>query len=204
MLILWLLPHLLFASLTSFELLNYAKLLHFPLHFSWLALVLPAAVGWLTWYCLNRALKKSHSQNMAIQAGILILISLYADILGNLAGFYSQFFWYDKLTHFWGGVSAASVLFALLWHWQKLGKIKLPLTWLVVFVISLAISTAVIYEFEEYFEDYFNQTHKISDRFDTSDDLMWHFLGASLTATSLALFNRRKEAPSFLRLKKNT
>jgi len=187
-----LIPHFLFAFLASFELLNFAKILQFKLHFSWLAMAVPAILGWLTWFFLNRALKKSGSQYLAVQAGALMLISLYIDLLGNLTSFYGQWFWYDKFAHFFGGVSTVAVLFALLQHWQKLGKIRLPLVWLAIFAISLSMLAGMLYEFEEYFEDYFTGTDKIGNRFDTADDLLYQSIGASITAGALTFFIKRK------------
>lgn len=186
-----LLAHFLFMGLASFELLNFAGILKYPLHFSWLALAFITVASWLAWVLTYRPLKRQRQHFLAAQVGILTLSSIYADFLGNLYHFYTRLAWYDQLTHFLGGVSVGALAFAILWYFKTKGSLKLPFFWLALFAICLAVTAGVFYEFEEYLEDRLTGTQKLGSSFDTADDLAWDFLGVLMIIIPFSYFYKK-------------
>lgn len=187
-----LIAHLLFASLTSFELLNFSGVLKYELHFSWLALVVVTAISWLAWTLTYRPLKKENQYFLASQAGFLTLGSVYADFIGNIYHFYTRVSWYDQFTHFLAGLAMGTITFSLLWYFNKQERLKLPFFWFILFAICISMTAGVFYEFEEYLEDHFTGTNKLGDSFDTADDLAWDFLGTLAIVIPLAILIKQK------------
>lgn len=164
-----------FASLFSFELLNSIKVLNFPLNFPWTASVLLSSLVWLFW---EKFVKKKVDFPMFI--GGLFLFQLYANTFGNVLRFYAKFDWYDRFTHFTGGAVVGATLFLALIYLNKKRGWGLTLKFLAIFAISLALSFCVLWELLEYFIDFSLGYNVIQDEYDTTSDLVFDLIGATV------------------------
>jgi len=162
-----------FASLLSFEFLNSINVLKFPLHFPWIILVLLSSLFWFLW---ERCFKRKAKHFPLVSS--LFLFQLYANTLGNVFKFYTKFVWFDRFLHFTGGAAAGTTLFLGLNYVNKKRNWQLNTNLIILFALSLAISVCAVYEFLEYFIDSMFGYNMITDKYDTSRDLLLGFVGA--------------------------
>ncbi|MDD2565227.1 MAG: hypothetical protein PHZ26_01300 [Candidatus Gracilibacteria bacterium] len=132
-----------------FEFLNWVKVLGFSLDFSWYGLVI---TNFFAWILTEIVIYRKKNINLVIILP-LIALSIYLDAFGDIFHFYSRVHNYDKFLHF--GVSAIiaysiyEVLNDILYK-KHLGKIFSS-----VIIISFSSTLGMVYEIEEYSEDYF-------------------------------------------------
>ena len=125
--------------------------------------------------------------------GSLFLVQLYDDALGNALYLYRKFDWYDKFTHFTGGATAGALMILILSYLSKKNQWKISLKTLAIFALCLALSLGVLYELWEYFA-YSVLGYKllIIGETDTIDDLLFDFLGATISILLLiTIFKKR-------------
>lgn len=177
-----------FLSLLSFDLLNSVKVLHVPLDFSWLVLFL---ISFLTWAFWEKVYKKRF--DFPVLMGSFFAFHLSADTLANAFGLYGKFHWYDEFTHFTGGAMVGVLTISALGYLNKKNQWKLPLKFLMLFAISLALSLGVLYEFWEYFAySVLNYNLIILSVTDTSKDLLFDFIGAATSIILLTFILKKK------------
>ncbi len=184
---------ILLGALIIFELLNEFGFLHFSLHFTWFGLSVTAIVIWAGLEIISYFLKALCSKPLTGWAFLLASFSVYVDALGDILNFYGRFGWYDQIAHFSGGMSAGAIILYILMALACGNKLKLGNFGLGFFSLMVANFLGVLYEFEEYFEDYFTGSHRLGDGPDTVNDIFLNTLGAFLII-SLILFFKPKES----------
>ncbi len=173
-----------FFTLALFALLNSVKVFNIPLNFPWLIIFLITVFIWLFWEQIYR--KKF---NFPSVMGGFLLLQLYGDTVGNIFDFYAKFNWFDKVTHFTGGATTGVFAFFVLSYFDNKNHWRLSLRTLLIFAITLTLSLAVVFEFWEYFEySILNYKLIIIGVTDTTDDLLFDFLGAAVSILLLSLF----------------
>lgn len=180
-----------FASLSSFEFLNSIKVLKFPLHFPWIALTLLSLSIWLFW---EKFIKRGSDLPGLI--GGLFLFQLYADTLENVFKLYTKFQWFDRLTHFTGGIVLGATAFLTLANLKRKKGWQFDYKFLIISAITLALFFGVLYEFFEFFMTYILKYNMITDRFDTDRDLLFDFIGTSLVVSLLSYLKKSELAPA--------
>ncbi|MFA5106835.1 MAG: hypothetical protein WC497_00740 [Patescibacteria group bacterium] len=126
-------------------------------------------------------------------AAWLVALGIWFDALGNFQHFFGRILWWDKLAHFTGSLPPATVFWAVLYGFGKKGTIRLP-NWLAgLFAVCLTVTLSVLYEISEYIGDLNFPTHRITDLYDTVDDLMYNLLGAVAVVIICLLIYRKKQ-----------
>lgn len=184
------LARLFFAGLILFELFNEIELLDFTLDFTWLGLVITSLGVWIILESASFYLQKKY--NAIIPGWILFLaaIAVYLDAFGDIFKFYSQFARYDQAMHFLASAAAMLVAFGFINQLVKTGKIFLELKIQGVLAVLIVSFAGVLYEIEEYLEDYFRGTNRLGDGPDTANDLMMNLFGAILIFVMIVLINK--------------
>lgn len=112
----------------------------------------------------------------------LVALDVWFDAAGNFAHLYGRFTWWDQLSHTVGTAAIAPALVAITLALQRQGKIKL-FSWLHwVFSVSVATALATLYEVSELIGDELFNTHRITDLYDTADDLRFNITAAAVAA----------------------
>ncbi len=113
---------------------------------------------------------------------LLVAMDVWFDAAGNFAHLYGRFNWWDQLSHTVGTAAIAPALIAITIALQRQGKISLP-SWLHwVFSVSVATALAALYEVSELIGDELFTTHRITDLYDTADDLRFNITAAAIAA----------------------
>lgn len=173
-----------FFALSVFTFLNSVEILHIPLHFPWLIIFLISLFIWLFWEEIYK-----RKFNFPSVMGGFLLFQLYVDTIGNIFDFYTKFDWFDRVTHFTGGATAGVFALLALSYFDNKNHWKLSLRTLLIFAITLTLSLAVVFEFWEYFEySILNYKLIIIGVTDTTDDLLFDFLGATTAILLLTFF----------------
>lgn len=190
---------ILVGSLFIFELLSGLGVFNRQISFTWLGLLITILIIWIPLEFIFRSVKDCLcfvDYPIAGAAMLLATAAIYLDAFGDIFKFYSLYPWYDQVAHFCGGAAAGSIIFPIFYCFTKGRQIKISpfLTGL----ISLAFSTSVgvIYELEEYFEDYFTGSHRLGDGPDTANDLFLDIMGALLLILFVAAIIKYRKRKS--------
>lgn len=177
-----------FVSLASFNFLNSIKVFHLPINFPWLVLFVICLGSWFFW---EKFYKKRF--NFPFLIGGLFAFQLSADTMGNALYLYRKFDWYDKFTHFTGGVTAGVLVILILSYLCKKNQWRIGIKTLIIFAVSLALLFGVFYEFWEYFAySVLNYKFVITGLTDTTHDLLFDFLGIITSTLILTAILKRK------------
>lgn len=174
----------LFAALIIFEILNYLKILQFSLEYTWLGLIITSSAALLILEITAYKYKKLKNHNLHWIVWFIIVSGLSLDATGDFFHLYGNFFWWDRVVHFFVSAVAAFTIFTVIsafWVDKfkfcllfKSGKMRLAS----FLAITSTISLSAIYEIEEYAEDLIFHTNRLGPGVDTADDLLFNTLGA--------------------------
>ncbi|MBU0598518.1 hypothetical protein KKF61_06060 [Patescibacteria group bacterium] len=187
-----------FAGWIIFELLNWAGILDFTLDFTWLGLVVTAVFVWAALEIVSARLKKTTNRTLPWIVFFACFFSISFDALGDVAGWYSRFVWYDQVGHTLGGAMAALLMFFVLWRLNQAGRIKIGKKLLGFMAITGSAFFGVLYELEEYLEDVFTGGNRLGSGVDTANDMMWNTIGALIVVLIAVkiLRSRHSEEPA--------
>lgn len=132
-------------------------------------MVLPPAVAWLA------------------AAGV------WFDAAGNFAHLYARVLYWDRIAHLVGAFALAAALTVILVTLEHQGKVRLGRFGLVLFAVSITALLAGLYESSEFIGDRLFDTHRVTDLYDTADDLLWNLGGAVLGAWFVHLFSKPRQ-----------
>lgn len=147
---------------------------------------------------LQRSLAR-HGHHLPVIVQWSVLVGVAFDAAGNFLRLYGSVLWWDKLAHAIGSAAVALALYALVWEFRNAVPFAKQQWWMVLYVIGTTSLLATLYEISEYLGDLKFHTHRVTDFFDTSDDLMWNVIGSVAVLILLHLFHREKrpqEAPT--------
>jgi hypothetical protein len=189
------LHRLLFLALFVFEQLNHYHILHFPLDFTWIGLMvsLGVAVGLLEG--VNWAFRRSWGIELPWATWTYVLIAVSIDAAGDVFHLYSRLPWYDQVAHFSGGLIAGFVFMAAIATYARGVRQQYSPAAIAVYAYGLAMALGAAYEIEEYLEDFFTGSHRLGDGPDTANDLLMNALGAMVAVLALTCA-RRLRRPS--------
>lgn len=105
-------------------------------------------------------------------------LGVWFDGMGNFLHYYVGIGWWDKLAHAVGAGALAAGLFVLLAMLQEKGTILLGKKMRLLFVVSLTMLLAALYEISEYLGDLLFATNRMTTLYDTADDLVWNLAAA--------------------------
>ncbi|MFH1171265.1 MAG: hypothetical protein V1778_01865 [bacterium] len=118
-------------------------------------------------------------------------LGVWFDGMGNFLHLYANVSWWDKLAHAVGAGAVAAGIFVLVQMFQKRGTIVLGLKMRSLFVLSITVLLTVLYEISEYLGDLWFQTHRVTDLYDTVDDLLWDLLATVLVILIVQIFRKK-------------
>jgi hypothetical protein len=190
------LSRLLFAELIAFELANELKILHLPLTFTWLGLILTSGSIWLSLELFSLYSRHNCGQSLSGLAMLAAAVVVYFDALGDIFFFYAKIGRYDQIAHFLGGAASALLFFSAIQILSDCRKLSLGVIGVSFFTMTSAVFLGTLYELEEYLEDIFTGSHRLGDAFDTANDLFLDFVGAILIAAICAFYVYRRNRPA--------
>jgi uncharacterized membrane protein YjdF len=101
---------------------------------------------------------------------------------------------FDKIVHFSTGI-AGGLLFLMLIRWAfKKHEIRLPKFWIYLLTIATVNLLAVIYEIIELVGDKYFGAFNITDKFDTTEDLLLDMLGVSVVIAADLIIGKIKKS----------
>lgn len=161
------------AGLIIFELLNWVKILHYSLDFTWFGLIITGVIAWAIIECLNYYFIRKTGYGWPGAVMLIAGLALYIDAMGDILRFYSTYSWYDQIAHLVNSMAVAvAVLIILIKQKKDFGRFGIG-----VFLIAITALFGVLYELEEYLEDYFTGSNRLGPGTDTANDLLWNLLG---------------------------
>lgn len=179
---------ILFGCLLAIELLAWVGVLSIHLDFTWLGLIVTLSASWIT---VETVIRYCEKRSALAWSGLVLFTtftSLAIDAAGDMNRWYSRFLWYDQFAHLAGGVTTMIfVSFAVSSYFHIHGlPFRGKAQWL--FSLGLATLIGVLYEIEEFTEDYLTQSHRFGDAQDTISDLAFNFGGASIIGAVIFFF----------------
>lgn len=145
------------------------------------------------YFLVYKRLKNRHRIILPSYIAWLIAFSVWLDAAGNFAHFYTQYFWYDDLTHFEGSLALATAIFYIFYYLNQQGYFKLNRWHLGLYTLTAAMFLVSIYEITELAGDLLFATYRITTRFDTASDFFYNLLGALIVVLIGSWVIRKKE-----------
>lgn len=142
-----------------------------------LALALTNVLGTLLLYFVAVRFQRAGSR-LPVAVSCLAAAGIWFDAAGNFLNLYSRVVWWDKLAHAAGTAALAAGLWVTLRLLFERRGVVLPLPHLRLYVLSLTVLLAVLYEISEYLGDLLVATRRVTDLYDTADDLLYNVVAA--------------------------
>ncbi len=143
-------------------------------------------------WVLQRSLER-HSHHLPAIVQWSVIVGVAFDATGNFARLYGSILWWDKLAHVVGSAAVALALSALINEFRTSVPFAQYRWWTALFVFGTTSVLAMLYEISEYLGDLLFQTHRVTDLFDSADDLLWNLAGTIVVLAVVGLLRSRKE-----------
>lgn len=144
-----------------------------------IALSLTNVLGVLLFLLASRYLRR-RSIYLPEWLWLLVVAGIWFDAAGNFAHLYAAITWWDKLVHVFGPAMIGGIMAYLFVGLRQRGYLTFSLGWHVVITISAGMFLTVLYELSEYVGDLLFATHRVTDLYDTADDLWWGLLSITV------------------------
>ncbi|MCF7982396.1 MAG: hypothetical protein K9K86_10455 [Pseudomonadales bacterium] len=135
---------------------------------------------------------RQFSVSLPVEFDLVTIIFIFAAIfLGELAGFYERFWWWDELLHLTSGLLLGMLGLCLVWVLNFNERIDLELSYpfISLFTFTFALSIGAIWEIFEYgMDNLFTMNMQKSGLDDTMSDLMVDAVGAFIVAVGAYTF----------------
>lgn len=167
-----------FIALLIFEAANYYRVLHFTVDYTWFGLLITSLAVFLFLEIGNRILKTRLHASLHWTAWPLSFGMVACDAFGDMLHLYGQLDWYDRVIHLLGGAAATVIIYSIFTSVARAHEWRHPHHLSLLFSLGLATTFGVLYEIEEYLEDWANLTNRLGDGPDTANDLLMNLLGS--------------------------
>lgn len=141
----------------------------------------------------SRTRSSKNSQTLSTTIFWLAGIGVWCDAVGNFLHYYDRFTWWDQLAHGVGTSALALGILLILGFAERANTLRLGPFLRSVFAIALAVTCSALYEVSEYLGDQLFATYRITDLYDTADDLLWNFLASVVVVATITVFDERKK-----------
>jgi hypothetical protein len=167
----------------------------FPIHieFTWLGLVLTAALAWLALEIISWQLHRVGADSLWGWTFLAALLSQCTDAFGDILRLYGTCCWYDQAAHLVGGAVVALVFFNILARLIERDIVKLSRAWQGFIAILGSMAVGSLYEIEEYSEDVIFHSNRLGSAFDTANDMLLNTCGAVLFILAIIIFARKRQ-----------
>jgi hypothetical protein len=121
---------------------------------NWIFVFLSSVTFLLTF--IPSFIEKRYKINIPSEIEIVVVLFIYAGIfLGDMRGFYNDFWWWDSLLHLIGGIGLGFLGFLILYYFYKTGKFQASPKVIVLFAFCFALSIGALWEIFEFLVDIF-------------------------------------------------
>lgn len=170
-------------SLMLFEFLALAGVLHIPVDYTVLGLFISSTAALLFFELIYDSFLKKRQHRLHWWAVVPPVLMILLDAGGDFLHFYSRYHPYDVFLHYFGPLAATLFLYDVYRAlYPKAGRVMMSL-----FAATSAITFSVLYEIEEYLEDWYFDSNRFGDKWDTGNDLLMDFLGAMTVVLVIAI-----------------
>jgi hypothetical protein len=100
--------------------------------------------------------EKKYKINLLAEFQLIIVVFLYASLfLGEVRGYYTRFWWWNSVLHFFSGLALGFAGFLILYILYKTGRFNASFKVIVVFSFCFAVALGVLWEIFEFGIDSF-------------------------------------------------
>ncbi|KLK88621.1 hypothetical protein SZ63_06400 [Methanoculleus sediminis] len=127
----------------------------------------------------------THRWNITLpwQVNLLIVLSLYLHIAGEIRGFYMLYYpYYDKIAHLISGITVSVLAFVIVLLLDRFSRLNLSRWMIVGFVVIAAMAMEGFWEIYEWLFDTFLGTNLQHGLDDTMLDMIFVLIGAIVVA----------------------
>lgn len=182
------LSYVLFACLFAFEFLNLIGILEYRVEYTWRGRAFSTAFVFAVVYILDRIFQGYVRTRLPGQVWFVAAILMLMDFLGDIFSFYGRWTWYDQVAHFMGGPILVTAFYIVFDALAKVRGWKQPRAITLYLAYGTSVIFAVLYEVQEYLEDFIYRTNRLGDGPDTANDMMLNLIGGAVTVAFICAF----------------
>lgn len=169
------------------------------LNTEWLVFFVSIAVLLLTFAAL--VIERRYRIKIPLEIEVFGTVFIYAALyLGEVAGFYDHFWWWDAVLHFSSALVFGLIGFSILYVLYYQGKLDTDPFVIAMFAFSFAISIGVLWEVFEFGMDQLFGLNMQPSTTDTMGDLIMDSLGALITSAAGYAYIKKQETGILHRL----
>lgn len=150
-------------------------------------------IAMLSWFLFGTDVRNDQSGLQWVVAWSVTL-GIAFDAFGNFFLLYGRFPWWDKVAHGVGSAAAGLALFLFVHYLRTHGNRVFGDGVAAFLAVGTATTLSVVYEVVEYLGDLAFNTHRVTDPFDTADDLLWDVLAIAFVTLFALWITRLSES----------
>ncbi len=167
------------GGLVLFDMLNFFQVLPYKVEFTLFGRIVSTGGAFLALAVADALFKKHLGHALPGIAWVSFSLIIIGDFLGDVFHFYGSWDRYDQVMHFLSGPFLVAPLIALFIMIKNVKQWRVPDEVLYLLALGINVIIAVLYEVEEYLEDFFTLSQRLGDGPDTANDMMVNLIGGA-------------------------
>ncbi len=147
------------------------------------------AVAAVLWF--DRWLRKRGTR-LSWLTVLLTFSAVWLDALGNFQHLYAGFWWWDRVSHTFGGMAVSAGLIDVYQSWRRSGRFNVSWGQAAWLGFLSGQFFGAMYEVSEWLGDMWFSTNRVVYRYDTPHDLFFNALGGALVVIVMRLVVGRR------------
>ncbi len=165
------------GGLVVFDALNFLQVVPYQVEFTLFGRIVSTGGAFLALVIADALFKKHIGRALPGIVWASFALIIVGDFFGDVFHFYGSWDRYDQAIHFLSGPFLVAPLIALLVMIKNAKQWRVPDGILYLLALGINVTIAVLYEVEEYLEDFFTLSQRLGDGPDTANDLMVNLIG---------------------------
>ncbi|MBP6944749.1 hypothetical protein KBD61_00180 [Patescibacteria group bacterium] len=182
------------GGLVLFDALNFFQVLPYKVEFTLFGRIVSTGGAFLALAIADALFKKHIGRALPGIARVSFALIIIGDFFGDVFHFYGSWDRYDQAIHFLSGPFLVAPLIALLGMIKNAKQWRVPDGILYLLALGINVTIAVLYEVEEYLEDFFTLSQRLGDGPDTANDMMVNLIGGAGCILAILAYKKIKHS----------
>lgn len=181
------------GGLVAFDALNFFQVLPYKVEFTLFGRIVSTGGAFLALVIADTLFKKQIKRALPGVVWMSFALIIIGDFFGDVLHLYGSWDRYDQVIHFLSGPFLVAPLIALLVIIKNAKQWRIPDGILYLLALGINVIIAVLYEVEEYLEDFFTLSQRLGDGPDTANDMMVNLIGGAGCIVAILAYKKMRK-----------